>query len=86
MSKLPRLTADSFADWDGVSVARAIEYSQTISLAQYLEHRENYDPELTPGEINKFQKLLYSECLSPEERKDLTFDEFVGKHKKASKK
>lgn len=82
---MPILSVDSFTDWNNVSVARAIEYSTTVSLARYLERRENLDPELTPDEIAKFQQLLYEECVSTDEKKKISFDEFIDNQKKGKK-
>ena len=75
--KLPFLTSDSFADWDNVSVARSIEYTNVRSIARHLGSRDNYDPELSDTEIVKFQRYLYEDCLTPDEKKRITFDEFI---------
>ena len=83
---LPQLTPDSFADWDNVSVARAIAYSNVVLIAQHLTNRDNYDPELSQQEIDKFQTYLYSECLSSGEREKLSFHDFIGMHKKDADK
>lgn len=82
-TKLPLLMPDSFANWDNVSVARAITYTNVVQIAQHLNSRDNYDPELSPEEIDKFQKYLYEDCLSSAERAKLPFYEFIGKNNKA---
>lgn len=78
-TKLPELTPDGFADWDNVSVARAIAYGNVIQIAQHLTSRDNYDPELSHEETDKFQKYLYTDCLSSSERAKLPFHDFIGK-------
>lgn len=76
--KLPYVTPDSFNDWDNISVARAIQLSLVQSIAQHLGDRENYDPELTDAEIDKFQNYLYKECLTTTEQRRVSFDDFIG--------
>ena len=76
--KLPQIIPDGFANWDDVSVARTIAYSNVIQIAQHLSSRDNYDPEFSPEEIFKFQKYLYADCLSNSERERLPFHEFIG--------
>lgn len=48
------------------------------SIAQHLSDRENYDPELTDVEIDKFQNYLYKECLTTTEQRRVSFDDFIG--------
>lgn len=72
------MTPDSFNDWDNISVARAIQLSLVQSIAQHLRDRENYDPELTDVEIDKFQNYLYKECLTTTEQRRVSFDDFIG--------
>lgn len=87
MTKLPFILSDSFFDWDNISVARAICYTQVQSIAQHLNGRDNYDPEFTPEEIAKIQQFLYNDCLSAGEQSKLSFEEFIGiKHSEQSKK
>lgn len=76
--KLPYVTPDSFNDWDNISVARAIQLSLVQSIAQHLRDRENYDPELTDVEIDKFQNYLYKERLTTTEQRRVSFDDFIG--------
>lgn len=80
-TKLPFIIPDSFHDWDNVSVARAICYSQVQSIAQHLNSRDNYEPEFTKEEIARFQKFLFNDCLNPDEKMNITFDEFINKRK-----
>ena len=75
---MPYVTPDSFNDWDNISVARAIQLSLVQSIAQHLRDRENYDPELTDVEIDKFQNYLYKECLTTTEQRRVSFDDFIG--------
>lgn len=76
------LSADCFADWNDVSVAQAIEYSKVVSISQYLTNRENYNPELSTEEIGKFQHILYNECIAPDVKSKISFDDFIAKRKK----
>lgn len=78
VQKLPYVTPDSFNDWDNISVARAIQFSLVRSIAQHLSDRENYDPELTDAEIDKFRRYLYKECLTTTEQRRVSFDDFIG--------
>lgn len=77
--KLPELTPDGFSGWDNISVARSIAYGNVLQIARHLNDRDNYNPELSQEEIDKFQKYLYENCLSHSEREKLPFQEFVGK-------
>ncbi len=77
MTKLPFILPDSFSNWDNVSVARAICYTQVQGIAQHLNSRDNYSPELTPDEIRKIQQLLYNDCLTESEKEKLSFEEFI---------
>lgn len=78
VQKLPYVTPDGFNDWGNISVARAIQFSLVQSIAQHLSDRENYDPELTDAEIDKFQNYLYEECLTTTEQRRVSFDDFIG--------
>lgn len=82
--KLPQLTPDGFSDWDNISVARAIAYGNVLQMARHLNDGDNYDPELSQEEIDKFQRYIYNDCLSSAERKKLPFQEFVGKMAKGN--
>ena len=85
-AKLPQLIPDGFADWDNVSVARAIAYSNVMQIAQHLRSRDNYDPEFSAQEIDKFQQYLYTDCLSNSEREKLPFQVFSGDFEKEAKR
>lgn len=63
VKKLPQLTPDGFADWDNVSVARAIAYSNVVQIAQHMTNRDNYEHELSQEEIDKFQKVSLRRLL-----------------------
>lgn len=77
MTKLPFILPDSFFDWENVSVARAICYTNLQGIAQHLDNRDNFDPEFTAVEITKIQQYLYNDCLTADEKQKLSFEEFI---------